>query len=839
MKTLFLLALLAWSRPLEVEEGSFVSKAGPERFKAAEPRLRRDRQVDALHLKLELKPDLKAGKFEATVTHSFRVLTANLRRLELDAKGLDVSKAFDAAGKPLELEAFAEKVAVLFPAALAAGAEASVRLEYSGAPKFMGLHFHAADPRYPGQPETAWTQGEPEENSWWIPMYDHPNERLTSEVVVTVPPGYSAVSNGKLVSRENNRWHWKQSRAHAPYLIALYIQRYEEVKEAGAVPPISYWVPEGRAEDARITFGKTPAMMKWFTALLGDYPWEKYDQVTIYNPPFGGMENTTATSIYDRGLLEKRAALDNDIDGLIAHELAHQWFGDLVTCADWSHLWLNEGFATFYQALWKEKDLGFDEFAWDMQGKASSYFSEHGSYQRGTVSDRYEEPWDMFDRHTYQRGSWILQMLRRDLGDERFNRVVRRYLDKHKDTAVNSEQFRRVLEDATGKTYLQFFNQWVYGPGYPNLKLSASWDANADKFNLKVTQKQTPAFKASLPLKIGDKSVTAELSQAEQTFSWDMKKRPAKIEIDPQLALLASYELDFDEAWLLEGLSGGTALDRVRSAKALSKTATPKAVEGLAKCLASDKFWAVAAACASELGGVGGPQAFDALKSAAAHKHPKVRKAVASALGGWTGDAAALAALEPLAKSDASWTVQASALQALGALRLPAAKPILEAKLSENSWNETVRKAALGGLGALGGAEVLPILEQWSQPGKHELARAAAMSAWARAAAGEGGRTAEQARDKLVFILESEEHRGIRGAAMDALETLGDPRGAAALSRVGSRDPVPSVRRSAKDAAGRMSEAGKRRIDEVSKELDKAVERLEKLEKKLEGKKKA
>lgn len=842
MKSLVLLALLAWSRPLEVEEGSFVSAAGPERFKSAEPRLRRDREVDALHLRLELKPDLKAQRFEASVTHRFRVLAGPLSRLELDARGLDVKSAFDAAGKALELEAYSEKVAVLFPVPLATGAEASVRLEYSGAPKQMGLHFHAADPRYPGQPEAAWTQGEPEENSWWIPMYDYPNERLTSELIVTVPVGFSAVSNGKLVSREGGRWHWKQERAHAPYLIALYIQRYEEVKEEGAQPPISYWVPEGRAADARRTFGKTPAMMKWFTAKLGDYPWAKYDQITIYNPPFGGMENTTATSIYDRGLLDERAALDNDIDGLVAHELAHQWFGDLVTCADWSHLWLNEGFATFFQALWREKDQGFDEFAFDMNGKASAYFSEHGSYQRPTVSDRYEEPWDMFDRHTYQRGAWILQMLRRDLGDERFMRVARRYLDKHKDGVVNTEQFRRVLEDVTGKTYLQFFNQWLYGPGYPNLKLAASWDAGAGKLTLKVTQKQAPAiapFKASLPLRLGDKSVVAALSQPEQTFSWELKKRPSRIEVDPELALLAGYELEFEEDWLIEGLRSGGVTDRLRFAKALSKSASPKAIAALTRCLGSDKFWGVAAGCAAELGNLGGPEAFQALKDAAAHKHPKVRRAAAAALGGWTGEPAALAALEPLARKDPSWNVQSAALQSLGALRLAEARPILEAKLAEASWNESLRRAALGGLASLGGPEALKLLEDWSQPGRHELARAAALTGWARAAAAEGGRTAEQVRDKIAYVLESEEHRGVRRAAIDALELLGDPRGAAALRRVAARDPVPATRRAAKEAAGKLSEPGKRRLDEVSKELDRAVERLEKLEKKLEGKKKA
>ena len=531
--------------PLEWREAE-ASSSREKRFSADKPRLRRDREVDVLHTRLEISPDLSAQTFESAVTHRFKVLAADFDRLSLDSRDLDIRRVSDESGKPLEFETGNGKLIVQFQKMIPAGTERSVRVEYMGSGRFMGLHFFKADPRHPGRPDMIWSQGEAEENSYWIPMVDYPNERSSTEILAAVPEGFSAVSNGRLVSRGPGKkpgtvlFHWLQERPHVGYLITLAVGRFQELGQTAEVSevegkrqaPMTVWVDPARAEDARRTFAKTPAMVTYFSELLASpYPWVKYDQVVVHQF-FGGMENTSATNILDRALIDRRAALDNDSDGLISHELAHQWFGDLITCKDWSHLWLNEGFASYFQVVWKAKDLGAEEAALDLDGKARRYFSEEGGHARPIVTDRYEDPDDMFDRHTYEKGAWVLHMLRWSLGEDRFWKVIRAYVARHKDTVAETEDLRRIIEEQTGKSYLAFFNQWIYGAGSPNLKVKYEWDPSDKKLTLKFKQKLEKGaapFRFSLPIEFhgrGGKRVKVELDQDEQSESWVLPSNP-------------------------------------------------------------------------------------------------------------------------------------------------------------------------------------------------------------------------------------------------------------------------------------------------------------------------
>lgn len=823
-----------------------------ERFKADKPRYRRDREIDVLHLRLDITPDLEKQSFSAEAELRFRVLAVELATLELDARELEIKKVSDEKGTALDFEVRPEKLLIHFPKKPASGSEHTVKVEYSAVPRRLGLHFFKQDPRYPGQPDALWSQGEAEQNSYWIPMVDYPNEMSTTELLATVPDGFAAISNGRLVSRQPGKksgttvFHWLQDKPHVGYLITLSIGRYSAVDLSAGQPalagatsavtqvPMTVWVPPGQEDRARLTFAKTPAMVTYYSDLLGaSYPWDKYDQIIVYQF-FGGMENTSATNILDRALLDKRAAVDYDSDGLISHELAHQWFGDLITCKDWSHLWLNEGFASYFQAVWKAKDLGADEFAYDLQEKASSYFSE--GHSRAIVTDRYEEPDDMFDRHTYEKGAWVLQMLRKELGEDRFWRVIKRYVQRHKHAVAETEDLRQVIEEITGKTFVEFFAQWLYGEGHPQLKLKAEWDHGDKKLTFRVTQKQAkggPLFKFKLPLEIHSKGASKKkisVDKAEESSSWDFPSRPTMIRVDPELTLLAAYELDFPQDMLLEQLKRSADVPgRIRAAKALAKSPDAKVLEALKVCALKDSFWGVAAACARELGGIGGPRALEALKLASSVKHPKVRRAVAQSLGGFLLQKEAYEILKPLAEKDESYFVESAALSSLGSLRLPEAKPLLESKLNTDSWNEMIRRAALTGLGRLHDEAALPLLKHWSSPGKVVLARQSALFAYADAGEGKEG-----VRDALAMILESEEDRAIRGSAIAALINLGDPKANSALARVAARDSDPEMRRRASNAMEAIREGKKGKIEDLTKKLDDFNEKVDRLEKKLD-----
>jgi aminopeptidase N len=267
--------------------------------------------------------------------------------------------------------------------------------------------------------------------------------KQTSELVVTAPSGWSVLSNGELVDAHRPkgkpwRFHWKMTQPHASYLLTLVAGAFAVIEdeahassERGAKRvPLSYWVPEGKEKEGKRTFARTPDMVRLFGDKTGvPYPWNKYAQVVVHDFIFGGMENTTATTLYEHVLLDDRATLDVTSDDLIAHELAHQWFGDYVTCRDWSEGWLNEGFATYFEHVWREHDLGRDEHEYALAADLHTYTSEsHGRYRRPIVCRDFDAPLDLFDRHLYEKGGLVLHALRVELGDEAFWRGVRLYL---------------------------------------------------------------------------------------------------------------------------------------------------------------------------------------------------------------------------------------------------------------------------------------------------------------------------------------------------------------------------------------------------------------------------
>ncbi len=845
----------AWARPREFREDagrrltrSWPSPAGKaERYKS-DPKYRRDREVDIRHVRLEIEVDISSKTISAIAIHRFTVLKPELDHLALDAKRLDVKKVTDGKGKNLDFETGEEKLTVHWAKPLPAGAEAEIRIEYSASPDPMGLHFFKADPRYPGRPDMVWSQGEAEENSFWIPLYDYPNERSSTEVLATVPEGFAAVSNGRLISSGTAPgkpgrvvWHWLQERPHVSYLITLSVGRFARVARAAVVMqesqprdvPMTAWVLPGREEEARITFAKTPAMVTYFSELLDTpFPWDRYDEVAVYQFP-GGMENTGATNILDRALIDKRASLDNDSDGLISHELAHSWFGNLITCKDWSHIWINEGITSYFQALWKLKDQGPDEFAYDMYWKAQEVFGEEGSYARATVTDRYESPDDMFDAQTYEKGAWITHMLRKELGEERFWKSLKLYIKRHKDGVAETEDLRRAVEDATGRSMQEFFGQWLYSPGTPSLKLESSWDQSEKKLTLKISQKQEHGrFVLKLPIELvgrAGRRVTVDISKKEETFSWELPARPRQIRVDPDMTLLAGYELKFPEEMLVEQLrTDPAAQGRIRAARTLSDKPGPKAFAALRECMLKDKFWGVAATCASEIGSVGGGAARAALTEGTRNAHPKVRKAVAEALGGFLRQREALEALRPLAEKDMSVSVEAAALSSIGKLRLAEGRPLLESKLSVDSWNDSVRRSALKALGELKDDSLLPLLQDWASVGRPYRVRQAALEGL-----GKAGEDKEGVRDFVANCLETDEDRGVMGAAIGALTSLGDPRANSSLSRIAARDLDPSMKRRASEAMESIREGRKGKVSELAERVDKLVDQLEKIEKKV------
>src|SRR5262249_43150899 len=253
-------------------------------------------------------------------------------------------------------------------------------------------------------------------------------------------------------SGKKKTWHWKMDQPYSSYLVSIIVGEYAEVTgEFKGKPVISYVYP-GQVENGQISLGKLPRMVAFFSEQTGyDYPYPKYVQTMVKD--FGGaMENITATTMTDTAVHDKRAQIDISSDEIASHELAHQWFGDLVTCRDWGEIWLNESFATFMEAVWNEHEKGRDDYLYEMYNNQQAYFQAwFQGNRRPIVTKRYEDPDGLFDTYAYPRGGAVLNMLRFTLGEDRFWKAIHHYLKTNEWRNVETAQLNVAIEEATGQ----------------------------------------------------------------------------------------------------------------------------------------------------------------------------------------------------------------------------------------------------------------------------------------------------------------------------------------------------------------------------------------------------
>src|SRR5262249_40383256 len=372
----------------------------------------RSRPFEVRHLSLEVALETDSKSIDAVATIDVERIDGEAEELCLDAVSFDIRDVSFVDKRTTPLQSVYDGNPLRVPTARDKRT-ARVRIAYRATPK-RGLYFIEPDEHVQDRPRQVWTQCQDEDARHWFPCHDKPHLKMTFELAVKVPNGWRALSNGELVRRDTKpkaaswQFHYRMLEPLPSYLVTLVAGEFAEIdggKAAGV--PVSYWVPKGREEDGRRAFGRTPEMIEHFGKLLGvPYPWNKYAQVVVSDFIFGGMENTTATTMYEHVLLDERATLDITSDDIIAHELAHQWFGDYVTCRDWSHGWLNEGFATYCEHVDLEKKLGKDEYDYAVRADLDSYLGEaNGRYRRPIVCQEYEAPIEVFDRHLYEKGA--------------------------------------------------------------------------------------------------------------------------------------------------------------------------------------------------------------------------------------------------------------------------------------------------------------------------------------------------------------------------------------------------------------------------------------------------
>ncbi len=792
--------------------------------------------------------DPEDRKLEGTAHLTLSALVDNLTRLEFDAVELDIKDVKLSTGKISSFENTGRKLTIFLDKALKASDQLTVRIEYSGEPR-RGLYFIGPDKSYPDRPYQVWTQGEDEENRYWFPSYDYPNDRATSEMIVTVPQKYTAISNGTLVETKEKKtkgartFHWKQDIPHPNYLTSLVVGEFALTREKVDGIELEYYVPKGREEDAKRSFENTSKMIQFFSDYFGiKYPYPKYAQVVVADFIFGGMENITATTLTERTLHDKRANLDFTSDDLVTHELAHQWWGDLLTCRDWSHAWLNEGFATYCEALFKERDLGRDEAAYYQIKDQENYMEEDEErYRRPIVSKTYIEPSELFDRHLYEKGGLVLHMLRYYLGDELFQKGLQHYAKTFREKAVETNDFRRAMEDASGHSLEGFFDQWVYHGGYPEFKVNYDWDDNAKIAKLSVSQTQTAngetpeVFQTpvdisfTLPKGIQTRRIT--LTERNETFNFSLPEKPKDVEFDPGNWILKTLDFDKPKLMLLQQLQADkNVIGRIRAAQRLAKYPSEDVVDALKTAALKDLFWGVQAESAKALGKIRTTLALKALIVSLKTKHPKARRAVVKALGEFKDDDAVKVLIGVLDEGDPSYYVEGEAARSLGKTQSSKAFNVLKKNLRKESFIDVIRAGVFDGFAELKDPEAIPIVIDWTRYGKPHTAREAATKALAKL--GEGK---PEAVDHLIRLLDDPWFR-VRIEACIALGKLLDPKALEPLQRLVDRELDARVARRGREAI-RSIQAGREASEEfkhLREDLDKLREENRQLKERLE-----
>lgn len=813
------------------------------------PKWPRDRVVDFVHMKLEVAVDPAKKQVNGTVTHTVTALndgplTVTLDAMEMDIRGLSVGggdNRYTYDGRQIAIPLGEVKK----------GDEFVISVTYEARPR-IGLYFPGPDEGYPDKPSQVWSQGQDEDNRYWFPSYDATNDKFTSEMVATVPGTWFALSNGSLISETSNAdgtktFHWSQDRPHANYLVTLAAGEFERIDASRNGLTIDYFVEKKDVENAKATFAATPDMIALFEEITGcAYPWAKYSQIVVRDFVFGGMENTSATTMTEDLIHDEKALKDSSGEYLISHELAHMWFGDLLTCRDWSHGWLNESFATYLECLWDERRHGIDNYRQGINENAELYLGER--YRRPIVSNVWNEPIDVFDRHLYEKGSVVLHMLRSLLGDDGFFRSIRRYVAENQERSVVTSDLAAAVEKETGRNIEWFFQQWVFSPGHPEFKLSWQWDAAQKLATVSVKQTQSndngvPTFRVPvlIDFRTGRKKSTefrVEITDKEQTFIFPLAEKPDVCRFDPHNAVLKT--LDFDKSineLILQLRDDDDIWGRQWAAKELGRKGGLEAVKALETAVMGDRFWAVQAAAARALGAVGGEHARDALLRCLKVRHPKARRGVVAGLGEFRGDESVLAALAPISAKDQSYFVEAEANRSLGKLRCPGSFEAISANFDRRSFRETVRTGCIDGLVELRDPRGLALLERALKYGAPTQSRR-----WAAIGIGRLAKHlpdhADAAGDHLVPYLKDPDYR-VRAMSANALREIGDPAHAGALDDMARRELDGRGVRAARLASQELRKGGataeetqalRKEFEEMRLENSRLKDRLAKLE---------
>ncbi len=814
----------------------------PDRF--AEPGARpvdppsRTCRITAIELHLEL--DFATGGFAGSARLHLAALPSFQGRWGFDLRDMD-EVAITAGG--VALQAIPVERGFAFDGQL----PDVVAVHWRCARPVRGLYFTGPRPWCPDRPQMAWTQCQDEDAHAIFPCHDQPGCRVPITLTVGAPAHLRVLSNGAVMdaTRQGDRaiTRFAPTEPLPVYLFSVVVGDFVEHPAFHGDLPVRTYLGRHHQGDVGLATGRTPEMIAFIEGLTGQpYPWRAYDQVIVDDFVFGGMENTGISTMTDLLLVDALAVPDWPPDALVVHELAHQWFGDLVTCVSWDQGWLNESWATIIESFWWRATRPADEATWYRYETARAYFDDAaGRYIRAIDDARFRNPIDVFDTHLYQKGGIVLWTLMIHIGESAFWSGVRRYLAVHRHGSVHTRDFQAALEEETGLSLGRFFRTWISRRGHPTVDVTVALEKLGVAITFRQTHEGDEAHPFSMPIEVVTDGITTRRLVAvdgDVVMTFIPTTSPVTaVRVDPGFNVLAHVSLKGPEALWITGLRDACPVFALRCAEALLNVDSPlghRAVEGAATSAALP---ALRGSLYDALGRRGGPQVRDVLVAAAAHETaPAALKGLARALGRFREPEAASALLDLAARVDlGSWGARAAVLTALGATRDLRATPVLIAALETPSWAESIRRGALMGLGNLGDPAHKDLLWQWlgeDRPDRLRSAAAMALGTWSIA-------QPEHRRDfaeRLGRALAGAPFRVALGV-VEGLALVGHPAGLPALTSAHASHSDGRIQRMAFEAMRRIREANddpntgvRERLDALSAAADRLRDRLVRVE---------
>jgi aminopeptidase N len=829
-------------------------------FAEARPAARQyapDRNAGFVHMSLDITPDFKQRTIAGAVTYLFKPIAKPLGELKLDAADLTIVSV-EGTEKVQAWQVTTDKLVITFEASIPAGKEARVTIHYTAQPE-KGLYFRTPELGYKAGDTHLFTQGEAIDTRYWYPGPDSPNEKFTTEITCHVPEDMIVLSNGRLVSREKEAsglaaFHWAQEKPHANYLVSLVAGYFKSVADQHRDIPLALYVPPSDIAEAENSFRDTRDIMAFFEQEIGvDYPWAKYYQVMVQDFMEGGMENTSLTTLTERSLFTAATENLRTSQGLVAHEMAHQWFGDLVTCKDWSDIWLNEGFATYYALLYDGHKNGADSMLYGAYQTARSILAVSNDVLP-IVRRQYEDPNETFGYLAYQKGSFVLRMLRAQLGDDLYRRCIKTYLQRHQYGNVVTEDLAAVIEEFSGRSYDQFFDQWVYHSHYPELTASYSWDEKTKLAKISIQQKQALTESVLLfdfPLTIafhgksGRVEKTITIHQQSEDFYFPLPEAPSAVRLDPRLEVLAKIDFDVPAAMLDAQLQDKEDLaGRLLAVAALKNKTDHAAVAQLKNALNHDPFYGVRVEAAAALASIHSDESLEALLASTGQTDARARRAVAGAISGFYDPAAYEAETNALA-TEKNPDIEAEEIRGLANYAKPEVHALLLPLLNSHSYRNSLAEAAVEAMRAQEDVTYLPAIRQ-SLEQRHDDFTTAGVSSALRAIAllARHEEKKDAVREFLAGYVNSN-NRQLRRGAIRALGELQDPRAIPLLetfANAGKKNPEQAAAtaalqaiRAARQPADNLKELRDTVLD-LQKENRQLRKDLETLQKKVEAK---